>query len=140
MVAPDAAFVKQEEHVEVVQLRPPTIDDLGDVAMNAALRVIDWLQLKGFVNAESSEDNESSPLAQCLQGSLGVGELCPDPEAAVAGDSEPISPKAKKGMLGEYARFNVHAGVSIAAGCPQEREHLLRYCARAPLSLERLRL
>lgn len=140
VVAPDAAFVKRGDHVETVQLRAPTLEDLHDVTMNTALRVIDWLERKGFVNRESSGDVGASPLAQCLRGSLGLGELHPDPEGAVGGGSEPIAPKAKKGTLGEYAHFNVHAGVSIAAGCPQELERLLRYCARAPISLERLRI
>jgi Putative transposase len=36
--------------------------------------------------------------------------------------------------------FDIHAGVSVSAHDREGRERLLRYCARPPLSLERLRV
>jgi hypothetical protein len=46
-------------------------------------------------------------------------------------------PRGKRGVI---ARFDVHAGVLIGAKDREGRERLLRYCSRAPLSLERLSL
>jgi hypothetical protein len=45
-----------------------------------------------------------------------------------------------KGLTADVDGFNVHAGVRVAAGAVESRERLLRYCARSPLSLERLSL
>jgi Putative transposase len=50
----------------------------------------------------------------------------------------PKAGKRGRGHAVEFMGFNLHAAVRVAAGCPAERERLLRYCARAPLSLERL--
>jgi hypothetical protein len=107
--------------------------------MNTAIRICNWLRRAGLIRDEPSADPAPSPLLDCLQGSLGVGELITDKgEKTRARTSETF--KAKQGLVGQHGHFNVHAGVSIAVGQPEQRERLLRYCARAPLSLERLSL
>jgi hypothetical protein len=140
VAAPDAAFVMKNDgsDVQLIELPSPTREDLDVVVMNTAFRVIEWLQRKGFIRHEQHEDETPSPLLRCLQGALGIGDLHADPSKKAKASSDAPLFKAKKGLVGQHGNFNVHAGVSIAAGCPEQREGLLRYCARAPLSLERL--
>jgi hypothetical protein len=38
----------------------------------------------------------------------------------------------------DFGGFGVHAGVTVPEGDAAARARLVRYCARAPLSLERL--
>ena len=55
------------------------------------------------------------------------------------GDREITAPRRSKGKHGaESLGFNLHAAVRIEARDRVGREKLLRYCTRAPLSLERL--
>jgi hypothetical protein len=55
------------------------------------------------------------------------------------GDGDATAPRRSKGKCGtESLGFNLHAGVRIEAPDRAGREKLLRYCTRAPLSLERL--
>ena len=54
-------------------------------------------------------------------------------------DAAPAALRRGKGKHGfEAFGFNLHAGVRIEADDRVGRERLLRYCMRAPLSLERL--
>jgi hypothetical protein len=54
-------------------------------------------------------------------------------------DSEAPAPIQRERRSGRSRGFDINAGVRVAARDREGRERLLRYCARAPLSLERLR-
>jgi hypothetical protein len=82
-----------------------------------------------------------SALEACLLGSLGLGELSALPSrhgpTDDGRDSLPAPPRSQR--RGGHSRgFDVHAGVVVSASDRKGRERLLRYCARPPLSLERL--
>ncbi len=51
---------------------------------------------------------------------------------------EPIEPPAQDGAAVDDSGYNLEASVCIPAADDFGREHLLRYCARPPLSLSRL--
>lgn len=141
VIVPDAVFAKAPNtgRATTINVPAPTSADLCDIAAATCARVIRWLERRGFLNASSADaQQEPTPLQLCLQGSLGLGDLTPTPKAKVP--AEPQAPKSQKGLVGECNKFNIHAGVSVGPGCAQDREQLLRYCARAPLSLERLRV
>ncbi len=55
-------------------------------------------------------------------------------EFAVVAHSPPVSRHVARASRG----FDIHAGVSVPEQDREGRERLLRYCARPPLSLERL--
>jgi Putative transposase len=88
-----------------------------------------------------AEPWERSAIDACLEGSLGIGDLVSLELANARTDDEPDHPeqnllqarrtKSKRG-------FDIHAAVGVPATDREGREGLLRYCARAPLSLERL--
>jgi hypothetical protein len=149
VVVPDAVFCKNSNRgksndagrANVVDLPAPRPRDLTEIATAVATRVVRWLRRHGYIDAEQTNDERTpTPLEKCLTASLGVGQLHADPDSTVKPKPRRELPKPKKGLVGECGKFNIHAGVSIGAGCPEARERLLRYCARAPLSLERLHI
>lgn len=144
---PDGVFARTEHEARAQfhQLGSPRKSDIEEIALNTATRVVRWLGRKGLVNSEPGDDRppvEPTALDACLQGSLGLGQLVslketdPEPTAHAVPDTLGKSRRRGAKSLG----FDVHAGVLIGANDRQGRERLLRYCARAPLSLERLSL
>ena len=126
---------------------------LDTIATNVQIRATRWLKRKGLLRDPTDDDAfhndvpDRSALDSCLQGSLGLGELTelgPNASTTALGESssdpEPELPRpSKSARRGGQARgFDVHAGVVIGSDDRQGRERLLRYCARPPLSLERL--
>jgi hypothetical protein len=65
---------------------------------------------------------------------LGTGDLAKLKKGRVAKVEASAGPSVSKRVRG--GEFNIHA--DVIATTKDERERLLRYCARAPLSLERL--
>jgi hypothetical protein len=89
----------------------------------------------------NNETAELEPLDACLEGSLGIGDLTYLPDSPVPASDElaglPVPSKsARRGGL--HRGFDVHAGVVVSGSDREGRERLFRYCARPPLSLERL--
>ena len=84
-----------------------------------------------------------SAFEACLRGSLGVGDLhaLPDengePVPAPDDDARRFA-LTKSPCAADFGGFGVHAGGTVAEGDAAARARLVRYCARAPLSLERL--
>jgi hypothetical protein len=142
VVVPDAVFEKagDDGRARVIDLPAPRGLDLEEIVTAVAGRVVRWLGRHGHLGQSEGEADESTPLQRCLEGALGIGELHADPSAKKPARSPTEIPAPRKGLVGEHSKFNIHAGVSVEAGCPSDRERLLRYCARAPLSLERLRV
>ena len=150
VIVPDALFLPDAsgERVTTQPLRAPTRLDLDEIVTAVAARCIRWLEQHGHLRSEGEEDSAAaadadSPWMKCLQGSLGVGELQRRTERDHAEQRRGTAPgrllpKPSKGLVAEYLKFNLHAGVSVPSGLPAARERLLRYCARPPLALERL--
>jgi hypothetical protein len=115
-------------------LRRPSRAELEYVTYNVSVRCLKWLRGHGYLGDEDSTADPTM-MEMCLTGSIGLGNL-----AALSKKGEPRRPSEQKsGAASHKVRgwaFNIHVG-EPASG-KEEREHLIRYCARAPLSLERL--
>jgi hypothetical protein len=153
LAVPDGVFTRSAEgaRARFHRLAPPGPSDLEDIALNVSVRVERWLRRKQLLldteealfNNFNNQTPEATPLDACLQGSLGIGELTCLPEdrsSCVADTVEPLLPKPTKAGRrgGQWRGFDVHAGVVVSGSDREGRERLLRYCARPPLSLERL--
>jgi hypothetical protein len=151
VAVPDGVFTRCTVHTtaQFHQLPRPTQSDLDDIALNVHARALRWLRRKGFVEDSdepqlNNEPPELTALDSCLQGSLGIGELTSLPQtgnSATSGEPEQL-PKPTKAARrsGRHCGFDVHAGVVVSGTDRDGRERLLRYCARPPLSLQRLSL
>ncbi|MCH2107968.1 MAG: transposase [Polyangiaceae bacterium] len=135
VIVPDTLFHRDTEgRLQFEVLRRPSRSELEDITYNVSVRAIRWLERKGFIQPEEPIE-EPSLLQMCLQSSLGLGELATlsrkgEPTRIIHRENGSVSRKVRGG------EFNIHVG-EPASG-KEEREQLIRYCARAPLSLERL--
>jgi hypothetical protein len=143
VVVPDVLFSPSadQERLDAIPLPGPTRVDLEEVVTATATRVVRWLEKHGYLGEDSSGEELRSPLIQCLRSCLGVGQLHrAGPSESGEQQAPRPPPKPRKGLAAEYLHFNLHAAVTVASGLVAARERLLRYCARAPLALERLEL
>lgn len=137
VVVPDAVFFRDSTGVMQRELlSAPTRGDLAEIAHNVSVRVLRWLARKGLIEDGEESDIRSAPTALdvCLGSSIGLGDL-----ATLKGDKLAKSEHHSADSVSKRARrgeFNIHA--SVTATAREDRERLVRYCARAPLSLERL--
>jgi hypothetical protein len=149
VVVPDGVFTRSTagKRAEFHRLRRPDPTDLTDIAFNASMRVQRWLRRKGLLvdpdeEQFSNDTPERAALDACLEGSIGLGELTSLPDDTDAGahaDGDELPRPERRARRGGHHRgFDVHAGVIVAASNRKGREKLFRYCARPPLSLERL--
>ena len=96
----------------------------------------------GDENGFSNEAPELSALDACAQGSLGLGNLVKkrsNPRNSNQNaDEGGFEQRAVNGQVGASHGYSLYAGNAIDADDKDARERLLRYCLRAPLSLERL--
>ena len=139
VVVPDAFFYRDDNGgVARALLQKPSAVELSEITHNLAVRCLRWLRRHGFLKTQSDDDGPlqlPSAMDACLQGSVGLGELI---ELRPLGAGR----KREEGKAGvgtkrvKAGEFNIHAGV--AAQTKEERERLIRYCARPPLSLESL--
>jgi hypothetical protein len=125
----------------------PTAEELNAIVQRTARRVITWLRKHGYLDEQPLEARSNEPAAQtaldaCASIAMGRGNVTTMPrdssdenDAHGAGEEPPNGPA----LVVERDGFNLHAGVRIAQGDDLGRERLLRYAARPPLSLERLR-
>jgi hypothetical protein len=147
-VFPDGVFSRLPSgEVEFHELRPPAPDDLEDIAFNVHQRFLRWLKRHGFLKNEaddgySNESPELSALEACAQGSLGLGNLVKKRSKPRTSNQDAdeggFEQRAVNGRVGVSHGYSLYAGNPISAWDRDGRERLLRYCLRAPLSLERL--
>ena len=106
-----------------------------------------WLRRHGLLKNEaddefSNEAPELSALEACAQGCLGLGNLVKKRSKSRSAhndaDESGFEQRAVNGRVGASHGYSLYAGNAICAGDKDARERLLRYCLRAPLSLERL--
>src|SRR5664280_1878100 len=147
-VFPDGVFSRLASGiVEFRELRQPAPDDLEDIAFNVHQRFLRWLKRHGLLknDAEDGFSNESpelSALEACAQGSLGLGNLVKKRSKPRTSNQDAdeggFEQRAVNGRVGVSHGYSLYAGNAIDADDKDARERLLRYCLRAPLSLERL--
>jgi len=147
-VFPDGVFSRLSTgKVEFHELRQPAPHDLEEIAFNVHQRFLRWLRRHGLLKNETDDEfsNESpdlSVLRACAQGSLGLGNLvkkrCKPRSSNQNADEGGFEQRAVNGRVGVSHGYSLYASNSIDADDKDARERLLRYCLRAPLSLERL--
>lgn len=129
--------------IDFVQLPIPETSDLETISHAVEVRVVRWLRRRGLLTCDGDEPKptQRSAIDACLEGSLGIGELVSLKLGDSRNDDEPeqsgrnlLQARRTKSERG----FDIHAAVGVPASDREGRERLLRYCARAPLSLERL--
>jgi hypothetical protein len=147
-VLPDGVFSRLPSgEVEFHELHQPAADDLEDIAFNVHQRFMRWLRRHGLLRGEpdddfSNEAAEYSALEACAQGSLGLGNLVKKRSKSRSShndaDEGGFDQRAVNGRVGVSHGYSLYAGNTMDADDKDGRERLLRYCLRAPLSLERL--
>jgi hypothetical protein len=148
LMALDGVFVRDaQSRVVFHPSPPPTPADLDASVERTARRVIAWLRRHGHVDdaplqARSNEPPTRTALDACAAIAMGRGNVATLPRDGTEQDhahGEHDDQCHKPALAVERDGFNLHAAVRIEAGDDFGRERLLRYGARPPLSLERLR-
>ena len=147
----DGVFTRGEKNERAVfhPVRAPDSFALGFVIERVYKRLVKWLRrhdLLAQYNHERTESTDPSAMDACVSTSLSQTGLIrlddhglTEPQKPDTADDAETAPRRAKGKHGiESLGFNLHAGVRIEAHDRTGREKLLRYCTRAPLSLERL--
>ena len=103
-----------------------------------------WLRRRGHVDERSLGERSNEPPVQtaldaCAAIAMGRGQVATLPNAEAPDDDHDEGVAGKPAVAVERDGFNLHAGVRIECGDDVGRERLVRYGARPPLSLERLR-
>jgi hypothetical protein len=127
---------------------PPTPADLEAIIERTARRTLVWLRRHGCVDdspleARSNESPAQTALDACAAIAMGRGNVTTMPRGDTQEDDDGHGADQERpdapALVVDRDGFNLHAGVHIEAGDDLGRERLLRYAARPPLSLERLR-
>jgi hypothetical protein len=151
-VLPDGVFIRgnAEARAEFRELPPPTADDLLDIACSIHQRLWRWLKRHGLVSEEAEDDFCGEPpdlgaLQACAQHSLGVGELTTvrgdeAAESESASDEDGLGHRRSNCLTANYQGYSLYVGSAVPEEDFEARERLFRYCARSPLSLQRLSL
>ena len=130
VVVVDGVFSRDGDELAFTAASPPTCAEMMSVLRKVRSRV-DKL-------ATRNANELQPPLGACVRVALSPGDI-----RAVSVDLQDDEPHATAlephdGSAVEDAHYNLEASVRIAADDDFGREHLLRYCARPPLSLARL--
>jgi hypothetical protein len=148
LVALDGVFARDDGGALLFHpAAAPTAEELNAIIARAARRVVAWLRRHGYLDktpleARSNELPVQTALDACAAIALGRGQVTIMPrDGTEDNDGHGAGEEAtdKPALVVDRDGFNLHAGVRIAAGDDLGRERLLRYAARPPLSLERLR-
>ncbi|HEX5138832.1 MAG TPA: transposase [Planctomycetota bacterium] len=148
VVVPDGVFRRDAAGAVTFHEGPaPSREDIASVAARVGKRMTRWLRRRGLVDDRPIEDRgseslEPSPLEACMQMSLFGGAFLRLDEAGVPVpvDDQRFATRSKSPWAAEVRGYDVHAGVTVRAHDREGLERLLRYCARAPFSLERISL
>jgi hypothetical protein len=123
----------------------PTRAELDAIMERVEKRAMVWLRRRGYLDERPIDERSNEPPAQtaldaCAAIAMGRGQVAtlPNGEAPEAGADHESAPDTPAVAV-DRAGFNLHAGTRIEAGDDLARERLMRYGARPPLSLERLR-
>ena len=124
---------------------PPTREELEAIVRRVRDRALAWLRRHGYLDERPIDERSNEPPAQtaldaCAAIAMGRGQVATLPNADAPAHEPTTSrrPTSRRSRV-ERDGFNLHAGVRIEAGDDLGRERLMRYGARPPLSLERLR-
>ena len=134
----DGVFTRDKHRrVHFHSLPPPDRDDLDAIVRRIHKRALAWLKRRGHIADEREGDAEPGAIAACAAIAMQRGsftKLIEDDPTTIASKEPKLLP-----CLADHEGWNLHAGVAIPAGNDLGRERLLRYGARPPLALDRLR-
>lgn len=138
----DGVFTRDEQaRVRFHPAPPPTREELDGVVRRVHRRALAWLAKRGFMGDVAPGPGAPPALQACLDIATSRGAvqaLRAEGEAGDAGRDEPVAPPREEGAV-ETEGFNLHASVAIAGEDDLGRERLMRYGARPPMALDRLR-
>jgi hypothetical protein len=142
----DGVFTREEPgHPLFHPAPPPTRAELDQVVRHVHRRAVAWLARAGHLGASSearSQDaHAQTSLDACAAVAMGRGAvraIRDDPGAPEDGATGVDTPPAD-GSAVDHDGFNLHASVAIGGDDDLGRERLMRYGARPPLALDRLR-
>ena len=121
---------------------PPTRSEIEHVARDVRSRVLAWLRKRGFLEpADEADDDEPNALDACTQLAIAAGtfvRLDPRGQRLAPNADDAIDKRPKDAANADG--FDVHAAVRIGASDDLGREKLVRYCARPPFALDRIRV
>ena len=145
VVVLDGVYVERGSRLAFFASPAPPREALEALVQRVVGRTMKWLRRRGYVRADldASESNESKPLSPLealamLAMQRGTLETVRDSDQDT--DDDDASARGKSSHVVTHLRFNLHAGVTIAAHDDVGRERLCRYGARPPFSLARLRV
>jgi len=124
---------------------PPTREELSDVVRRVHRRAVAWLAKKKLIETSSDPAASQEPTAQtsidaCAAIAMQRGALRKLPDLAEAEhEAAAVDPLPRDDGVAELDGFNLHASVAVARDDDLSRERLMRYGARPPLALDRLR-
>ena len=120
-------------------VRPPTTQEVAEIAARVAARVRGLLQRRGLVD---ESDDTDAPALDAAQGAALFGGVAFGPRAGKKvrrlGTGLERPRRERPPLCAEVLGFDVHAGVVIAAHDRVALERLARYGLRAPFALSRL--
>jgi hypothetical protein len=129
----DGVFAKDGEgRVTFHAVEPPGRGDIENVVREVARRVGRMLRRRGFPRDDVALDEHLA--AGLVPGRF---ERIGDSDEARAIDD--LDERKRSRWSAEVDGYSVHAGGSMRGDDAEGRERLIRYCARPPLSLERLK-
>jgi hypothetical protein len=142
----DGVFTRDESlRVHFLPLPPPSREELDAVVRRIQKRALTWLRKHGYTSEDveaRSNDEEDVAIEACARIAMHRGTFAKLANEAPS-DGVPVGTVAEEpklvAFLAEHEGWNLHAGVHIPAGDDLGRERLLRYGARPPLALDRLR-
>jgi Putative transposase/Transposase zinc-binding domain len=142
----DGVFTRDERGPLFHSMPPPTGGELLQVVHQVREKAVAWLSRKGYLGARSLDGRSQETPAQasleaCAALAMRRGEvraLRDELSAEQTDATEVDAPPAEGGAI-EHEAFNLHATVAIVADDDLGRERLMRYGARPPLALDRLR-
>ena len=122
----------------------PAREELAAIVRRVHERVEIWLRRHSYVDERSLAERSNEPPVQtaldaCAAIAMGRGQVATLPNAEAPNDDHDEGAAGKPAVAVEPDGFNLHAGVRIECGDDVGRERLVRYGARPPLSVERLR-
>jgi hypothetical protein len=130
VVVVDGVFSRERADLAFTPASPPTRAEMTAVVRKVRRRI---------EKLQTNDGNELQlPLAACVRVALAPGDVRAVTVDLEADESHTAPPYIHDGGAVDEAGYNLEAGVRIAADDDFGREHLLRYCARPPLSLARL--
>jgi hypothetical protein len=124
---------------------PPTREELSGIVRRVRRRAIAWLARKGHLKGSSDPDVQDSPAQTSLDACAAIAmrrgviqslrdDVDAEKDLVAAADTPPAN-----GNAVECDGFNLHASVVVSADDDLGRERLMRYGARPPLALDRIR-